>query len=350
MPSSTPVVRRESAAAAVGALVKWMRARSAARPPQLLGDESDDLLYLAAAAALAGARALSLPVADAIPLSALRSDFKPFEARRRLCASHDLFVADRRVLPLLPRLLGKSFFRKKKNPLPLDLSRPGWPLQLRRLLRSTFLYLRSGTCCAVKVGRLYMDPDLVVDNVLAVADAAAARLPRKWANVRSLHVKAVDSVALPIYQVVPEPGLKIDVSGMDDKEEQDDAVNKEEEEEEEVEGKKRKRAKKGASLELETGKERRTKKKKKGTSRSNGEDNANADEANYDIAGDERGADEQKPKEKKKIKKSTKRKDEPVLDDALATAGELKKKKKKRIKTEKAGDIKVKRTRIKAAA
>nr|CAD1823729.1 unnamed protein product [Ananas comosus var. bracteatus] len=346
MPSSAPVVRRESAAAAVGALVKWMRARSAARPPQLLGDESDDLLYLAAAAALAGARALSLPVADAIPLSALRSDFKPFEARRRLCASHDLFVADRRVLPLLPRLLGKSFFRKKKNPLPLDLSRPGWPLQLRRLLRSTFLYLRSGTCCAVKVGRLSMDPDLVVDNVLAVADAAAARLPRKWANVRSLHVKAVDSVALPIYQVVPEPGLKIDVSGMDDKEEQDDAVNKEEE----VEGKKRKRAKKVASLELETGKERKTKKKKKGTSRSNGEDNANADEANYDIAGDERGADEQKSKEKKKIKKSTKRKDEPVLDDGLATTGELKKKKKKRIKSEKAGDIKVKRTRIKAAA
>jgi ribosome biogenesis protein UTP30 len=37
------------------------------------------------------------------------------------------------------------------------------------------------------------------------------KIPKNWANVRALHLKAVDSVALPIYQAVPELGLKIEV-------------------------------------------------------------------------------------------------------------------------------------------
>lgn len=44
----------------------------------------------------------------------LRTKFKPFEVRRQLCNAHDIFLADERVLPLLPKLLGKVFFEKKK--------------------------------------------------------------------------------------------------------------------------------------------------------------------------------------------------------------------------------------------
>ncbi|KAG1347059.1 putative ribosomal L1 domain-containing protein 1-like [Cocos nucifera] len=164
-----------------------------------------------AAAALDRARSLSLPLADAIPLSALAADYRPFEARRRLCDSHDLFFANRAVLPLLPRLLGKRFFKKKKHPLALDLSRSGWPEQLRACLRSTLLHLRAGSCSVLKVGRLSMARDQIVDNVTAAIEGAMAHVPKKWANVRSLHVRAVNSVALPIHQAVPELGLKIEV-------------------------------------------------------------------------------------------------------------------------------------------
>ncbi|KAH7682907.1 ribosome biogenesis protein UTP30 protein [Dioscorea alata] len=257
-------VSREAAGRAVDALLKWMRSQAKQRKAQLL--EHDDLLYLvltlkkippkgrinayriplphhlydlsstsaclivddrpksplSAAAALDVVRSLALPVSEVIPLSKLRSDYHPYEARRRLCDSYDLFFADRRVIPLLPRLIGKHFFKKKKIPLPLELSRKSWPEQLRQCLGSTLLYLRSGTCSGLKVGRVSQDRDQIVDNVLAAIDGAVQLVPKKWSNVRSLHLKSVESVALPIYQTLPELGLKIEPLQKERKQEQND--------------------------------------------------------------------------------------------------------------------------------
>ena len=49
-----------------------------------------------------------------IPITKLKTNFKSFEAKRQLSASYDLFLADRRLYQMLPRLLGKKFFEKKK--------------------------------------------------------------------------------------------------------------------------------------------------------------------------------------------------------------------------------------------
>ena len=44
----------------------------------------------------------------------LKGKFKPYEARRMLLKENGLFLADDRVIPLLPKLLGKGFFDAKK--------------------------------------------------------------------------------------------------------------------------------------------------------------------------------------------------------------------------------------------
>ncbi len=44
----------------------------------------------------------------------LKGKWKPFEARRLLLKENGLFLADERVVPLLPALLGKIFFQAKK--------------------------------------------------------------------------------------------------------------------------------------------------------------------------------------------------------------------------------------------
>uniref|UniRef100_R7WBV7 Ribosomal L1 domain-containing protein 1 n=1 Tax=Aegilops tauschii TaxID=37682 RepID=R7WBV7_AEGTA len=155
------------------------------------------------------AKLLELPMA--IPFYALRTDYRPYESCRRLAASYDLFLADRALLPILPCLLGKSLYSTKKAPLAVDFTRAGWPEQVHNVLSSTCVYLRSGTCSGIKVGRLDMEEEEIVENVMAAVEAAVEKVPEKWANVRALHLKAVDSVALPIYQVVPELGMKIEV-------------------------------------------------------------------------------------------------------------------------------------------
>ncbi|GJN31418.1 hypothetical protein PR202_gb19814 [Eleusine coracana subsp. coracana] len=255
-PQQPHPVPRATVASAVGALTKWMKKRAAEAPPSLLADERDDLVVLqlslrrvpasskikphllplphsvvghsgasvcivsddrpksrspSASDLLDKSKSLQLPVSEVIPLSTLRTDYRPYESRRRLAVSHDLFIADRAILPLLPRVLGKAFYSTKKAPIGVDFTRVGWPDQMRKVLGSSFLYLRTGTCSGIKVGRLDMEEEEIVENVIAAIDAAVEKVPKKWANVRALHLKAVDSVSLPIYQAVPELGMKIEV-------------------------------------------------------------------------------------------------------------------------------------------
>ena len=66
---------------------------------------------------------VSLFPSQVIGVSKLRKEYSVFEQRRQLAESYDLFLADERVLPSLPRLLGKTFFQKKKQPIPIRLTK-----------------------------------------------------------------------------------------------------------------------------------------------------------------------------------------------------------------------------------
>ncbi|CAN6467864.1 unnamed protein product [Victoria cruziana] len=151
-----------------------------------------------------------IPISKVLKFSKLKSNYRAFEARRKLCGSYDLFFADKRVIPLLPPLLGKSFFRKKKIPLPVELTHKNWKGQMQNACNSTFLFLRSGTCSVVKVGKVSQKREEIIANVMAAIQGIVDVIPKKWDNVRSFHLKTMESLALPIYQVLPEIGLKID--------------------------------------------------------------------------------------------------------------------------------------------
>lgn len=53
-------------------------------------------------------------VSKVVGLEKLKGKHKPFDRRRLLLNTHDIFLADERVIPLLPGLLGKGFFKAKK--------------------------------------------------------------------------------------------------------------------------------------------------------------------------------------------------------------------------------------------
>lgn len=53
-------------------------------------------------------------ISRVVGVEKLKGKFKPFEARRMLMKENGLFLADERVVPLLPGLLGKIFFDAKK--------------------------------------------------------------------------------------------------------------------------------------------------------------------------------------------------------------------------------------------
>ena len=62
-----------------------------------------------------------LGVTKVLRVSNLKKKFATHEQKRQLCRDYTLFLADTRILPLLPKLLGKTFFKKKKQPVPVEL-------------------------------------------------------------------------------------------------------------------------------------------------------------------------------------------------------------------------------------
>nr|GEU49882.1 zeatin O-xylosyltransferase-like [Tanacetum cinerariifolium] len=134
-------------------------------------------------------RADAVPVSKVIKLSKLKSSYKPFEAKRKLCDSYDVFFADKRVVPFLPKLLGNCFFRSKKLPLGVDLSHKNWKEQIERGFKAGLLSFGRGTCSVVRVARVGMDKGEIVKNVNAGVEGVLGFVPKKILGVRSLHLK-----------------------------------------------------------------------------------------------------------------------------------------------------------------
>ena len=144
-------------------------------------------------------------VTKVVGVSKLKTKFESHEAKRQLCNSYDLFMADERVLPTLPKLLGKSFFKKKKQPVPVKLSGKDWAGQITKALEATYLFLTGGTSLSMRVARSTQTEGECVENVMAALAGAVEKLPGKWGGVKALYLKAAESVALPVYQAGQDP-------------------------------------------------------------------------------------------------------------------------------------------------
>ncbi|GMI99339.1 hypothetical protein like AT3G58660 [Hibiscus trionum] len=194
----------------------------------------------------------NIPITKLIKLSKLKTDYQPFEAKRKLCDSYNMFFADKRIIPLLPRLLGKQFFKKKKIPVPVNLNHKNWKEQIEKACSSAMLFLGSGTCCVVKVAKLSLSKKEIVENVVAAINGIAEVVPSKWGSIRSFHLKLPDSLALPVYQSMPDLRLKIVASaGADNATPMEEKQEVEVEEEDGSHQKKKKKKSKGRIHEVQ---------------------------------------------------------------------------------------------------
>jgi len=134
-----------------------------------------------------------------VGIEKLKGKFKSFEARRALLRENALFLADERVIPLLPRLLGKIFFTAKKQPIPVCLKRKNLKGELERAIFSTYMHQNRGTCTSVKFGTLSQSPAQVLANLETALPAIIAAVRGGWDNVQSLNIKSTKSLSLPIW-------------------------------------------------------------------------------------------------------------------------------------------------------
>lgn len=91
-----------------------------------------------------------------------------FQERRKLADTYDLFLVDDRIFPMMPATVGKSFFAKKKFPVPIALDKRNIHAQLVKARDSAYVYLGTGTCASLRIGRTSMTAEQIAENIIAV--------------------------------------------------------------------------------------------------------------------------------------------------------------------------------------
>ncbi|KAI4096313.1 MAG: hypothetical protein LQ344_001139 [Seirophora lacunosa] len=169
---------------------------------------------------------LASRITKVIGISKLKARYQPFESKRQLLDEHDVFLADARIITMLPKILGKTFYKGSKKPVPVSLEpyrqsnaagkrvvlKPTTeksktiapPLQVAKEIEKTLgcalVHLSPSNNVSVRVGLSSFTPQQIADNVEAVVNGLAAKfIPKGWRNVRGVHVKGPNTMALPIW-------------------------------------------------------------------------------------------------------------------------------------------------------
>ncbi|KAJ7205960.1 ribosomal protein L1p/L10e family-domain-containing protein [Mycena pura] len=138
-------------------------------------------------------------ISRVVGIEKLKGKFKPFEARRMLLKENGLFLADERIVPLLPKLLGVKWFEAKKQPIPVCLTRKDLKGELERAISSTYMNQNQGTCVAIKIGKASHKPLQILQNLQTALPVIVKNVKGGWDNVQSLLLKTNSSAALPIW-------------------------------------------------------------------------------------------------------------------------------------------------------
>lgn len=143
-------------------------------------------------------------ISKVISLTKLRKQYKTFELKRQLASSHDIFLCDDRIYHLVVKTLGKEFFKRKKEPIPIRLTYKNWKEEIHKSVDCALLRLGHGPCSAVKVGSISQQSEKELsENAIHLMQAIGDTIPGKWKNIKCFHLKTSTSVALPVYQSSP---------------------------------------------------------------------------------------------------------------------------------------------------
>ena len=161
-----------------------------------------------------------------IGIKKLKLRYKSFESRRQLFSEHTIFLADDRIVTLLPKFLGKVFYSSSRRPVPVNLTPPkekgadgkrtsnakdssakaiASPKQIarevERSLACTQVQISPSVSVSVRVGLSNFTANQVAENIEAVVEGLVSKyVPKGWRNVRSIHIKGTSTTPLPIWQ------------------------------------------------------------------------------------------------------------------------------------------------------
>lgn len=144
----------------------------------------------------------AIPSVTFLPLRELKLAYQPYAAKRRLAASFDVFLADKRIVHHLPSKLGKSFYSESagKMPIPISLTNCNLVDAVTNQLNTVLFAVRgNGTTDSAVIGNVMFGLDQLKENILTVCEKICSDWPGGGlTNVRSIYVQTPSS-SIPIF-------------------------------------------------------------------------------------------------------------------------------------------------------
>lgn len=140
-----------------------------------------------------------------LPIKQIKLEFRPFEIKRKLSTSYNLFLADKGLHDILfsGSHLGREFQRRNKMPIEIDLEKCEDNLKqtIDEILSSTTIRLHGkGPIIDVHAFNSNNTVQEAMANISAIREQLEKCLPGGLDNIKCIYLKATDeSVSLPIY-------------------------------------------------------------------------------------------------------------------------------------------------------
>jgi ribosome biogenesis protein UTP30 len=148
-------------------------------------------------------------VQQCIGMGAIRKTYNSYEQLRRLrdgeiIGEEPTFVlADERIVPSLPRVLGKAFYSSPRTtPISVGMKPSNVAKVVEEAFNKTYVRKSQGNCVVVRIGYLGMTVEELVENCLAMWERCVKqqKLVKKGTHgLRSGMIKSGSSVALPVW-------------------------------------------------------------------------------------------------------------------------------------------------------
>ncbi|KAK3768182.1 hypothetical protein RRG08_031720 [Elysia crispata] len=139
-------------------------------------------------------------IPEIVPMKSLKTEYKPYEAKRNLSNAYDIFLCDVRITHLLPTLLGKHFYGKKKAPIQIDLQAKDLAAEIEASVSNSRCSISTkGSVSIATVAQMQMKDKAIADNVIASVCQISEKVSGGPVNLKLLSLKLKSSPSIPLY-------------------------------------------------------------------------------------------------------------------------------------------------------
>ncbi|XP_067140696.1 ribosomal L1 domain-containing protein 1-like [Centruroides vittatus] len=145
-------------------------------------------------------------ISGVISLRELHTDYKEYEARRKLCNAYDIFLTDRKIFASVNAALGKFVYANNKIPRRININSKNLKKEITNALACSICFVQGkGSDCTVCVGHISQPKTELVKNIITAVEKFSDSVMGGWQNIQTLHIKCAKSLAVPFYVSFESP-------------------------------------------------------------------------------------------------------------------------------------------------